>query len=352
MPGNYQYAITLLDGTDIIDSFVIDGLWEQSACEWVRLLALQRTASPMCFAEEVNLLPKWHATLGEPYMEGFSACISALENCEWTFSSSYFAETAQNLATALLAQGRMNAGQKFLFIVSAFAKKEQQTKDTMSIKEIPAIPVAEGFINDFVDASAAAGISGPVHEDELMSVFVDEEVLKQAAERSTCAIETGGLLIGKLFRDPDARLFIVVTAQLPAEHTKGEIASLIFTTDTWNAARTAISLRKNGEFVVGWWHSHPAKQWCMDCDPEKKRTCALQGGCFFSSEDRNLHRTIFPRAYSIALVMTDGYAGMKTDLYGWHAGDIRQRSYYVTKKPAVSDATETKGIQINACKQQ
>ena len=122
--------------------------------------------------------------------------------------------------------------------------------------------------------------------------------------------ETGGILIGHLHRDPGRRqLFLEVTAQIPAQHAEQELARLTFTPETWTAVDAALALRGKGEIQLGWWHSHPASHWCDDCPPETRRRCKSAGapsGDFFSAHDVALHRTVFPRAYSIALVLSDG----------------------------------------------
>ena len=65
-----------------------------------------------------------------------------------------------------------------------------------------------------------------------MPVFVSRRVLDEAAERTHAeeGSETGGILIGKLWRDADAgEIFAEVTAQIPAEHTSGSNVKLTFT---------------------------------------------------------------------------------------------------------------------------
>ncbi|HNT89567.1 MAG TPA: hypothetical protein PKL84_17020, partial [Candidatus Hydrogenedentes bacterium] len=142
--------------------------------------------------------------------------------------------------------------------------------------------------------------------------------------------ETGGMLIGRLCRDADAgELFAEVTAQLPAEHVQADSASLTFTGETWAAARDAIRLRGGSETPLGWYHSHPAKEWCKDCPPEKRATCSLE--CFFSAADQQVHATLFPHAYSVALVVTDGQRGLRFDLYGWRRTRILQRGFHMLR---------------------
>ena len=78
--------------------------------------------------------------------------------------------------------------------------------------------------------------------------------------------------------------------------------------------------------MVGWWHSHPVLEWCKDCAPEKRAQCALAQG-FLSEDDRLLHRTVFPRAYSVALVVNDLESGPTFSLFGWSRGLIAAREF-------------------------
>ena len=98
--------------------------------------------------------------------------------------------------------------------------------------------------------------------------------------------ETGGILIGRLHHDAALpEIFAEVSAQIPAEHTLGTVARLTFTAETWSAASAAIRLRNQGEVYLGYWHSHPVREWCRakECTLEKQKTCRLAKD-FFSAK--------------------------------------------------------------------
>jgi hypothetical protein len=82
--------------------------------------------------------------------------------------------------------------------------------------------------------------------------------------------------------------------------------------------------------VLGWFHSHPQLAWCREkkCSPEAQRRCAAAVG-FLSAEDVALHRTMFPRAFTVALVMTHSINGIRPRLFGWRAGSLEPRGYRV-----------------------
>ena len=105
------------------------------------------------------------------------------------------------------------------------------------------------------------------------------------------------------------------------------VLSLAFTPETWAHARHALRLRKRGEIFLGWMHSHPVKEWCKKCPPEKRKKCPLMSD-FFSIQDRHLHRTAFPGAHSIALVINQLAADHQTiSLFGWSRGLLVQRGF-------------------------
>jgi hypothetical protein len=162
--------------------------------------------------------------------------------------------------------------------------------------------------------------------------------------REAGEIETGGFLIGHLHHDAAAPdVFVEVSAQVPATETVGEQCRLKFTSESWTAARNAILLRQRGEILIGWWHSHPVRHWdCRNCPPEKQKACTLPQG-FLSEHDRSLHRTVFSRAWCIAMVVSDvSYSDPTVCVFGWNRGSLEPRDYYILN----SDAAEQQGPSV------
>ncbi len=173
---------------------------------------------------------------------------------------------------------------------------------------------------------------GLVDSDD-MPAFVPQQLLDEVAAQTLAerGRETGGILIGKLHRDAALpEIFAEVTAQIPAEHTRGDAVKLTFTHDTWAAVDAAIKLRGRNEIYLGYWHSHPVFEWCKtrECTLEKQATCKLAS--IFSTDDENVMRTVFPRGHSIALVANDtAFQDLTFSWYGWREGSIQPRAYYL-----------------------
>ena len=175
---------------------------------------------------------------------------------------------------------------------------------------------------------------GPI-ADQDVAVFVQEFILDEirGLMARAGAVETGGVLIGHLHRDDERNdVFLEIAAQIPARFTQQELTSLTFTPETWSDVDAAVALRGRDEIHVGWWHSHPAREWCKNCPAENRAVCKRSGE-FFSSDDAALHRTIFPRAYSVGLVVSDSYAsGLTFPMFGWKNGQIATRGFHVLRE--------------------
>ena len=122
-------------------------------------------------------------------------------------------------------------------------------------------------------------------------------------------------------------------------------ASLAFTPETWTQVQGAIDLRRRDEIMLGWWHSHPIKAWCAKCPAEKRKKCPLLVD-YFSAQDRLLHRTVFPAAYSIALVVKELADDKQTiSMFGWRQGMVAQRGFQVLNGPLVAASDRDPGKQ-------
>jgi hypothetical protein len=69
-----------------------------------------------------------------------------------------------------------------------------------------------------------------------------------------------------------------------------------------------------------------------ECAPEQRKQCPLMRN-FFSAEDREFHRTVFAKAYGVALVVTVTDDGLQYALFGWRAGSIQQRGFHIFGNP-------------------
>ena len=194
----------------------------------------------------------------------------------------------------------------------------------------PVLPVEQSCLQNFQAVAVAAGSDEGGEQD--LPVFLPQRALKEASAlaQAAGAQETGGVLIGHLLHDPTVpESFVEVTAQVPAQHTEASSTKLTFTAQTWTQVRSILELRRKNELLCGWWHSHPVKEYCSKCPLEAQKQCKLAAG-FLSEDDRALHRAVFSRAYSLALVVNVvSFSEPTVSLFGWRNGLLESRSYQV-----------------------
>lgn len=320
----------------------LDPDWDP-AIEWTRLAGLRTRGiwAPASAAERA-IEALWHPELGEPFMRGFRVTLADQAGTTWheDFSIRYFAESARAAAAALVAKGALAAGDSYLY--RALAYEPDTAVDAgadarfATVDAPPPLPIHDLPPAALVDAS-------PRHADantEDFEVYIPSAVLDEASALTAGAgdVETGGILIGHLGREaPDtgaSDICVAITALVPARHTVGHATKLTFTSDTWTDVRRAVALRGRGELVLGWFHSHPQQAWCREkgCSDEEQQRCTAAAG-FLSTDDGALHRTMFPRAFTVALVMTHSVQGIRPRLFGWRAGLLEARGYRVLAQP-------------------
>lgn len=324
-PPRYCYAVHVLREDDTpVRQVAVEIDWEP-ARESVRLQALRHGLPPeQAFTLDCIVEPVWHAARGKPYLGGFRATAPALAGCEEEFTLGYFRDLSSKLTTRLVAEGELQKGDIIRCLPVAFPKPEEPEVPMAARIGKPAPPritVTHARLQWFLDADT----------NEALPVFISEPVLDEvkALTLAAEARETGGILIGRLYRDPRrAGVFAQVTAQIPARNTEASSTKLTFTPATWTEVQAALELRTQNEMMLGWWHSHPVREWCKNCAKEKRRDCSLARG-FLSADDRLLHRTVFPRAYSLALLANDvSEAGPTYSLFGWSRGVLEPREFH------------------------
>jgi len=328
----FSYAVQVVreDGSHV-EQVPVRVDWEP-AREWLRLKALERGLAPeQAFLLDCTFEPVWDSTRGQPFLAGFEGATDHDPAAKESFPVSYFGELSRSITKRLVADGALQKGDLIRCHPVAFPASPDQDPDReprLGRMSPPRITLGAATLADIT-----GGIPGDAPSDnDPMPAVIPEQVIREVAERTLAeqgSRETGGILIGHLWRDALAqRLFVEVTAQIPAEHTEASSAKLTFTPATWTAVQAALALRTRGEVMLGWWHSHPVREWCKDCSPEKRAKCALAEG-FLSEDDRLLHRAVFPRAYSVALVVNDiGEGGPTFSLFGWERGQIQPRAFH------------------------
>lgn len=352
----YRYALEIYrsDGKRLQGQWPITPDWVP-ANEWVRLISIRKGILPSVLDRCSTVIePCWHQELKAPYVEKISVRIKFAEpnnriqvetagDVESEIPITYFRQAFRQISSNLVGRGLVHTGEQLSFLVCAYPVAETAEEEANSTspalriecEEVSqSLPIEESSLSFFREQSQLRDSNIGSPED--LPVFFVPMVLQESIELAKRAgdLETGGILIGSLHRDPELQeLFLVVTGQIPANHTDAQRTSLSFTPETWAAVRSALQLRRSREIWVGWWHSHV--WFCRSCPQERQATCTLATP-FFSHEDCNLQREIFSRALNIALLVTDqGPRGYATTVYGWRQGVIVGRSYGVLNSPVI-----------------
>lgn len=330
----YQFAVVYLDGAGrVLSQHFLDVDWSP-AIECVRWKGVREgilDPADLGGVPKVSPLPGSDSAL--PYVRGFRMTIrSACETpVALDFETDYFAGVAsraiqENGGGQSTARGEAPAAYR----IAAFPAGREPAppvKARFKVEEIAApLPLSVGDLNEFLPRSESHG----EHDRDDAPVFVPAAILQETTARTVDAgeCETGGVLLGKVYRDSASNdVFLIVTAQLPAEHTRSTRTRLTFTHETWAAAQSALALRGKGEIMLGWWHTHLPRYWCKDCPTEKQELCPLARG-FFSDADCKLHAAIFPRAHSLALVETYG-EDVQHALFCWRNGLVQRRGFRI-----------------------
>jgi len=289
-----------------------------------------------------RVVPRWHATLGKPYIQGFKVVTPANGHVhEEEFGSEYFRPWAEEVSASLVEKKLMEPGASFTYRIYAFpgpgagaASMAAPTKSKRFTveRETKSLTLDRRNLRELLAAATPEGSINPAD----MPVFLPRAALDEAAAGALAAkeVETGGALLGRLCRDDDSgQLFAIVTTQIAAPHTTADATRLTFTPATWAAIDDMIRMRGENELMLGWWHSHPARHWCekLKCPIENRMRCRRSGE-FFSDVDKHLHRVIFSPAYTVALVVSDSYAdGVTYPMFGWRKGVIERRGFHVTE---------------------
>jgi hypothetical protein len=333
----YRFAVVLFreDGTSL-GTVPANRDWEP-AIEWTRFYFQRRGELALDDNGSASVLPLWEYTLGEPYCRGYRIQIEqpGRRPVASDFPVAHFSEFSSAVASAYVEQKLLRAGDRYSCLVVAHpAPNETPKNGGLAVANAsPALPARDAELESFL---LRAKPSGAMDIGD-MPVLVSRRVLAELAERTRAeeGTETGGILIGNLWRDAGtSELFVEVTAQIPAQHASGNRVKLTFTPQTWAAAEAALRLRGKGEIHLGYWHSHPVREWCKgkECTPEKQRSCHLAKD-FFSPDDEAVMRAAFPRAYSVAIVANDtAFADLTFSMFGNREGITQPRGFYVLEE--------------------
>jgi hypothetical protein len=284
-----------------------------------------------------TLIPIFDPKLGEPYCRGYRIEVARPGGTHVAvdFPNTHLREYSAAVASRFVEQKKLREGEIFSYVVVAYPAPRELSR-TAGLKVTntsPSLPAQDAVLEDFLARAMPSGVI----DNEDMPVFVSRRMLDEAATQThaEAGTETGGILIGKLWRDEAAaEIFVEVTAQIPAEHTNGSNVKLTFTPQTWAAADAAVRLRRQGEIYLGYWHSHPVREWCRTkaCTLEAQKNCYLAKD-FFSADDEAVMRAAFSRAYNIAIVANDtAFTDLTFSMFGNRKGNTQPRGFYVLEE--------------------
>jgi hypothetical protein len=351
----YLYAVEFLRGDEVLPPVTVAPDFAP-AVEAARFTVLRRGMPPdVALAADVRVEPTWHDTLGQPYVGGIRAVAAPADGSEVEvrIPLRYFGAEASRASATLVERGLLVAGESLAFLVTAYRRDERTSSDASQMEAgfhgdggphpagvaAQALDVHEVHVSrPLRQQSLAARLGTATHvgdpDPDAVAVLFPDRVIAQARAMPSGAedLEVGGFLIGYVCRDTGSGdVFLEITDLLPARHTRATIATLTFTPDTWWHARAALTLRQRGESFLGWVHTHPVTAMCRQrgCSEEARRRCPMASG-YFSGHDRFLHQTMFPSAYSVALVVNDWeFAPIGVSLFGYRQGLIEPRGFHV-----------------------
>ncbi len=338
----YRYVADMRsDSGDPLGQLPMDPDWEP-AVQWAYFQAIrQGKLPPLMRCASARVEPVWHSEYGQPRVEGIRIAFDRDDqeddrSLSFLIPQAYFRPAVEAGSSVLVEEGKLEDGQRFLYEVSAFprprsaADKQSASDHGFTVEEI-AQPLPLGSASLEAALAGAKRINGPGWSDSDVPLFIPDGVIAEAKQLAQQArgVESGGVLIGKLFRDArSSELFSVVTAFIAAPHAVAETTRLTFTADTWAAVSAAVNLRGQDEILLGWAHSHPF--WCKSCPEERRRECPLLRP-FFSAHDVALHRAVFFGPFHIAVLLSDlGDDDLACDVFGWRHGMVVHRGFYLT----------------------
>lgn len=338
----YRYVADVRsESGDPLGQLPMDPDWEP-AVQWAHFQAIrQGELPPLVRCSSARVDPVWHSEYGQPRVDGIRIAFDRdhqddKRSLSLLIPQAYFRAAVEAGSSVLVEEGKLEDGQRFLYEVSAFPRprsapdKQSPGDQDFTVEEI-AQPLPLGSASLEATLAGAKRINGPGWSDSDVPLFIPEGVITEAKQlaRQAGDVESGGVLIGKLFRDAgSSELFSVVTAFIAAPHAVAETTRLTFTADTWAAVSAAVNLRGQDEILLGWAHSHPF--WCKSCPEERRRDCPLLRP-FFSAHDVALHRAVFFGPFHIAVLLSDlGDDDLACDVFGWRYGMVAHRGYYLT----------------------
>jgi len=159
-------------------------------------------------------------------------------------------------------------------------------------------------------------------DDTGLKIFIAKENLFGIEEylRSDTNNELGGVLTGKVYKDKNGALFIVIKNNIIAESTNASLSRLTFTHETWELINSNLEKNYPDQKILGWYHSHPGHS------------------VFLSTYDVFIQDNFFNLPYMTAFVY-DPIINDRGFFYKDSSGIKKASGYYVyADKPLVTPA--------------
>jgi proteasome lid subunit RPN8/RPN11 len=118
-------------------------------------------------------------------------------------------------------------------------------------------------------------------------IFMAQSAYREVVAHAASDVdrEVGGMLVGQARQTPEGDLYVLVEAQLAADHVRHGPAHLTFTSDALTDLLDRREQMHPDQQVVGWYHTHPGLS------------------VFLSHMDMWLHTYFFPEPWQVALVI-------------------------------------------------
>ena len=229
MPGksHYQYVLELFKPDQAMTPVGRTPLDFDTApvLEWCFTAARQTPPRATDFmAAAVAIDPLWDATLGEPYVDGLARTLTMDDRgaVECVVPTTCFLGQARQAVVGPIRGGALAAGTKVRFLVIAIPRPLDSggAEDVIRfcVEAVPRpLPLAASRLEAFTDRAKAYERIDPVD----VPAFIPQPLLDGVAaiSRAAGALETGGILVGRLHGDEALpEIFVEITGQIPVSH--------------------------------------------------------------------------------------------------------------------------------------
>ena len=174
--------------------------------------------------------------------------------------------------------------------------------------------------------TCSCGHGGEQRDQQLVIFFRKgglEDLAVYVKQNASRRKETGGILIGQVYRAPDdGRLHLEIENFIAAEQAQADAVSLRFTHETFQALRAEKQKRfSDTKRIVGWYHTHPPLPVSVG---DRKVTTS-----FFSSDDLAVHRQIFNKPWQVAMVL-DAESSERV-FFRWEGDKVVESGFHVSE---------------------